>query len=754
MSDSSYDFREALRKEASQTTPNQEAEQMFFSQAVTFIENAAEPLMKDPFRIGFEIVYRNENLTRLVGIFIFKVEGTLLFAPVFYLNGRIKGNCLLYLTDKKLFTLLDPDWCTWIIQRYKPHAGEAIDRGQRQLQTQSTSDFNKLLNPPRTYKTAAHEAWKEMSEAAEAFFDTEKTASSEVVDGEMLQSVMEDLGYEGLKLMKETIEHNPKFAADLSSRFKVEQYLPLTALEKKASDKFSNAAVLLHTQPQFNENVKTASGEHALNWAKLGYMIEDRRPLEKCASVVVTEEADKQCMELVQGPGIYDATFSDGKDYRVLVAPIVSSYKHNPGSEVRDLDHANRNDHYGDLCSPSNWDDDKIEMRYITLEGEPLTDTTRKGVVVMMENNEVITKPAFEEVGSATPTAGDFYVLLDPERRAFVGGPFYVHSVDGDVAVIENGQYMYHSEGEDVSIPSARASCCELQLNSNSDVADPAYGVINKNMRFIKLSKVKDGNSTDVKKMKVAPLDIDQAYSRILRQGHLKLSMRMTGPDEFTFDDVSSQTRRTSKLAAALHLVREYGCHGAQAEALAQTVQKQGKLDVFIKRASVILPPTDAFDEDYDPDLAALTEAPQTQIIAAESEYPERPPMRYGDSIQLGSGAEVDALGGPIEVDNLAKRVGMRSVFEHGIIGSLVREFDAAAVVDRYLPDLEKGLDRLGRLYFLICYKPDDFGRMFGVDDVQTMESSIEGTFRSLGRLNLDILQKTSAPKTSVVDAG
>ena len=44
--------------------------------------------MKSPYRVGFEIVHHNDDNTRLVGIFVFRVNKDLYYAPVFFINGN------------------------------------------------------------------------------------------------------------------------------------------------------------------------------------------------------------------------------------------------------------------------------------------------------------------------------------------------------------------------------------------------------------------------------------------------------------------------------------------------------------------------------------------------------------------------------------------------------------------------------------------------------------------------------------------
>ena len=72
------------KKQASVTAVNDlDIEKAFADQASGFVENKLEPLMQQPYNVGFEIVRKNEDNTRIVGIFAFKIEDNLVFADYF-----------------------------------------------------------------------------------------------------------------------------------------------------------------------------------------------------------------------------------------------------------------------------------------------------------------------------------------------------------------------------------------------------------------------------------------------------------------------------------------------------------------------------------------------------------------------------------------------------------------------------------------------------------------------------------------------
>lgn len=119
------------RKQAAVTaTSDQDIEKAFSDQASGFVENKLAPLMKAPYSIGFEIVRKNDDNTRMVGVFAFKVEESILLAPVFFLNGDIKGP-LLYRCDTRTFVPANKEWAMYMIESLEVDEGKGISVSRR-----------------------------------------------------------------------------------------------------------------------------------------------------------------------------------------------------------------------------------------------------------------------------------------------------------------------------------------------------------------------------------------------------------------------------------------------------------------------------------------------------------------------------------------------------------------------------------------------------------------------------------------------
>lgn len=115
-----------FNKIASGMMSDDEVEQAFMMQATRFVEDKAKPIHKAPFYLGFEIVYKNDANNKMIGIFAYRINKGLFYAPAFFLNGEIKGTDLFYVVKEKMFVPLDDEWVNYYINKYTRSQGTGI----------------------------------------------------------------------------------------------------------------------------------------------------------------------------------------------------------------------------------------------------------------------------------------------------------------------------------------------------------------------------------------------------------------------------------------------------------------------------------------------------------------------------------------------------------------------------------------------------------------------------------------------------
>jgi hypothetical protein len=135
-----------------------EFEQAFSSLAYAYLRDKAPRLLDN--MVGFQLVDRNEDNTKAMGIFGFQLDKQWLYAPVFFLNGDLKGHELLYMKNNDAFVPMKENWINYLMSR-KPHIlGEASSTQLRELGGQYP-DIRSLSIPPMSGggKRATDQAW-------------------------------------------------------------------------------------------------------------------------------------------------------------------------------------------------------------------------------------------------------------------------------------------------------------------------------------------------------------------------------------------------------------------------------------------------------------------------------------------------------------------------------------------------------------------------------------------------------------------
>jgi hypothetical protein len=165
------------------------------------------------------------------------------------------------------------------------------------------------------------------------------------------------------------------------------------------------------------------------------------------------------------------------------------------------------------------------------------------------------------------------------------------------------------------------------------------------------------------------------------------------------------------------------------------------------------------FTPSYDSYFNTAIEVPKAYALRTETKGPQirEIPLNEVYDPSHGNGGNKNNLSAedllankPEQLKQLADSKNLPFVFEHGVVGSLVKTFDAGAMIDKYLPNMENALDSIGRMIFLFYWKPKDFENAIGEDDMTDMESELTSNFKSLGALTLNLLKKSKKSQGTI----
>jgi len=331
-------------------------EQAFSSLAYSAVQDRAPRLLD--YLIGFQLVERDDDQTRAVGVFGCKIAGGWVLVPVFFLNGRLKGDDMMYLQTYDLIVPLTEKWVNRLIARQTPVLGEA-EADTRDRRFTQGPDLLPLSTPPHAQKYASAE---ELTEAGwdEAYTNflpfaaavkygqgerlyakfAEFTPHDAVerllrIDPSMCAMAAEIMSeypgiaqkfaeYHGSDAIKSALldlrEQYLKKAADAPDENSV---LTPTATDKTASAPEAVVEILTDPTTMFTKSASVLRDEQRTEIYRRGYCVHDTRDQTKLASVWKKPEYDDTAEEheftQATEPGIYNVLMEDGTMKKLIL---------------------------------------------------------------------------------------------------------------------------------------------------------------------------------------------------------------------------------------------------------------------------------------------------------------------------------------------------------------------------------------------------------------------------------------------------
>ena len=120
--------------------------------------------------------------------------------------------------------------------------------------------------------------------------------------------------------------------------------------------------------------------------------------------------------------------------------------------------------------------------------------------------------------------------------------------------------------------------------------------------------------------------------------------------------------------------------------------------------------------------------------------------MGYDPNAAAGQDPMQNVDPGAMQAATDAAGQGQKEIFDTAMIGSMLKAVRQDSLVDRYLGDLMKALDRLGRIMFMFYWHNEEFMERYGKQDLPELEDTLRNSFETLGDLTLFLKQKTVDP--------
>lgn len=563
------------------------------------------------------------------------------------------------------------------------------------------------------------------------------------------------------------VQHDHEFAEACMTAFNgnVDMFVPAEAFQKDAAIKRAAATpkwpLLLHVGGVKNAHVKSAAALEQT--AKLGFAIEDNRKDDDVSDVYAVQDME---MQSVSGPGVYSIPTLDGKSGKAVVATMET---------LRGVP-AVISSNYAYPCPPSPFLGSKPSFGVIVLE--PKKTFGRIEASSVLGRIEVDEKGFGEDAGTASPSAGNAYAIFCPSTGAAASEAFFVAAQSSNpngtkslvlCPVSAHGIETY--------------SAIRVLFNPDAPATDFERGILNSGIKFIKLdledvprseneitansslpSSVPEGAGTRVpdKRLVGFPslLPASFAIDSLMQAGIRKATIELLDDGRFLFDLGQRPSSVQTKAAAAAVMLSEFAFPPEAVEMMLEKSCSSPRKPVSIyfrppaKRASAVtrIIGRPDFSPTYDGQFGTQVEAPRTFALQSQT---DEPPIRRIDLNEVydptrGNGGNKDNLStddllnnDPSQLAALQKQKNVPFVFEHGALGALVKTFDAVSMLEQYMPALEAGLDRCGRLLFLFYWKPQDFEKAFGKDDMADLEAELSSNFKSYGAMVLNLMRRS-----------
>lgn len=769
----SFDPSKLIKMSSLGGDPSNSFEQSFASIAYTYLQDKA-PVLLD-YLVGFQLVERSDDNSRAVGVFGAKHGKQWLLMPVFFLNGDMKGHELLYLKDKDLFVPLKENWVNYIINRKPSVLGEGVPETQQQLGIQAP-DMESMRHTPSHSKFGSFSPpVKQWSKEAGVFPHIAKWATEN--PSQRYQGLNEALDFgkfigTDLRFAKAAAEwqktcpvmHNA-FATfyDVTSTIKsallrlrdecTNAPSPIFSYRKAAQSnkKICNGSVLKQavadtfkkveviTEQVVTENLPTMNESEKEKLLRDGYLIRDHRSGDEVSSVYNTQIP----MTLVNPDetGIFDVLLKPGVFGRclVIVNPLGGSSR--VGTALVDLDSGKRHVN--------------TDLRRIFIKQDDQAASTAESE---------FQKWLSGQSDSESPQVDARYVLLTQKGTGTY--PFEVRADVGDgVYEVRFDDYIPYGYSSDrpVVVESTESRFVVFGSRPGSEfrrVGGHLY--VPDTAKLVKIRDVptcakcrKTREECDCSYFRDSEYDAPRLSPGDMADVQLQLINKQASGELHELkiwsdgNEAVINNTRMSKMAALLDLVVKHGMREKIAKKLIKSSERSAKRWLVKYAAPGLLGPYDAVEGPMsspfpaDPNLSIDPSFGNVPMqYADDGQYVNVPGMQDADARQI-----YDPMQGldpqTMQVAQQAAQSGQKEIFDVSAVSGMLKTVRQESMVDKFLPDLIKALDRLGRMLLFFYWHNKSFAERYGKKDLPELEDSLRNSFEDVGDLVLFLKQKT-----------
>ena len=757
-------------------------ESQFADLAFSFLREKAPKLMEH--MVGFQVLDKSEDDNRMAGVFGFKVgkekHGQRYYTMVMFMNGELKGYEVLYVPDQDICVPLQENWVTYLLNRRPPVTGMGVPQNEwsrgslrpdLSVFSRSPMTFGKANECLRGYWTRGDlfDITPLLLKLQQPMNDPLEKAAMARLD---LSRVREELGLRAMSPLLNSMREDPKFA---SVAMKFYDFVPWLKRRKqaavldggvaevkgkpfKSTDPDTGTVTIIREDGAIPLDTLQDSERETL--LAEGIVIRDNR-----TGAAHTYKLDTPTrLDRPSENGLFEICVSPSKFERMLVvqAPrTIGKGESNGVITLVRLDHDNQ-----------------------------YTNTSHKAVLARKQLLTQDWKPVYEKLGEVGDLAvGDRAMLILPNGEAT--RPFRVADretgPDGTLLWVDPDEYVSNSRADVMRFDGGHGCCgspCESDskgwqrpaichvgptVNRRPDHDDRAESGDwwKSSCRAIRLSpdasKFTAIGSTLLAPEKCKAVKLSSSKRFDCELGTLAdlqaLMFKQAGVTQLdVYAKAGSwqvcgkhgQTAPRGWADTLTTLVRDYGIYAPEARTLAKAAKADGHARTFITKAAYGVddpptsPPVDILDDiRYEDPSWMAPVVPSLGIRQRVNPTLDNNRELYNPDTRL----DPDTMRGG---GNAARATGQKDVFDTSVLGGLLKQMDSGDVIDRYLTDISKGLDRKGRMLLMFYWHRDKFAERYGPDEMKELEDSLRNNFKGDGDLVLFLKKKAVEPDSGM----
>lgn len=800
--------------------------------AHSYLRERAAHLME--YEVGFSLLEKNSENTKAVGVFGFKVGDQWLYAPVFFLNGDLKGHELLYIKNQDMFVPLKDNWLNYLLGRKPAMLGQQVGRNLGNIGVLGPN-LQQLSRSPYKYASAGNPklpGWtRDFIPILASLAYKQAGALPEFLPA------LETAGRAGLDFMLKMAEEFPTIWQIFTSFHGPE---PLTKLAQKIRDQEQRAklASVMHrwaagdippNEVRFQEGTEANGGQPSYGraaWHSVdGYIpTVAKQPASaydkhlKHSSVLgrlKRSDFGEKKVESTGRPGnkvqiILREDFQNGGTHDYLLSADEKNKLIQEGRVVKDdrpdsavskvytrttslsLMNPDETNVYDVLVRP-----DKFERCLIIMAPYGRRGREDHCTIVSLDEDDRwlnihpsnvfcrsrLSRQAWNEWYDKLPDAnslsisgtrygrrGEYCIILGRggqgttpvsayeeytaggEKNNSSGGSIYAVSFD-DYCGFQNSKPFFSSRphplhGDDFdrrSIDHVRfTDRIGTEFRATVDELQVPTGFKKLVVRAPK-NDGPDGENIPSGRSDKRPLQPGDLTDLLYAVQNSMPSLDVVADkDEYYIND-----HKMYKDAAFSHLVFQWGLRAEMADHLLKTARQEShkRHGYWVKLASPFLTQSA-------PGGPGIAEPPISSDSFFNTQVPFQPTYeqeQYVPGLLAEPGnREYYKPVGPdpdtMQIAQQAAQTGQREIFDTAMLGSLLKSVRSDSMVDRYMGDLMKGVDRLGRIYFQFLWHGEEFEKRYGKQDLPEIEDGIRNAFEAVGDIVLRLQQKTVEP--------